>query len=160
MMYIMKLMIRRALQHHQAGNVDALLKFYTKDVRFIFPGKNSWAGESRGKEALAAWLRRFHGAGLKIEPHEIVVGGPPWNMTACIRITDQATDSAGKVVYESRAVLFGKVRWGKIVFYEIYEDTEKVAALDEYLARQGASSAAGSSLSQRGEGVTWLCWGY
>jgi len=35
--YIVKLMIRNALRHHQAGNVDALLKFYAKDVRFIFP---------------------------------------------------------------------------------------------------------------------------
>ena len=141
-MYIMKLMIRRALRHHQAGNVDALLKFYAENARFVFPGKNSWAGEFQGKQAIAAWLRRFHGAGLKIEPHEIVVGGPPWNMTVCIRITDKATDSAGKVVYENRAVLFGKVRWGKIEFYEVYEDTEKVAALDEYLASREASSGA------------------
>lgn len=138
--YIVKLMIRRTLRHHQDGNVEALLKSYADDVRFVFPGKSSWAGEFQGKEAIASWLRRFHRAGLKLEPHEIVVGGPPWNMTVCIRITDQATDSAGKIVYENRAVLFGKVRWGKVVFYEVYEDTEKVAALDEYLARQGASS--------------------
>src|SRR5215469_7666957 len=135
-MCITRLMIRRALRHHQAGDVDALLKFYAKDVRFIFPGKNSWAGEFQGKEAVRAWLRRFHCAGLKIEPHEIVVGGPPWNMTVCIRITDRAKDLNGTVVYQNRAVLFGKVRWGKIVFYEVYEDTEKVQALDEYLARQ------------------------
>jgi len=38
------------------------------------------------------------------------------------------------VIYENRAVLFGKIRWGKITFYEVYEDTEKVAALDAYLA--------------------------
>ena len=31
------------------------------------------------------------------------------------------------------------------VFYEVYEDTEKVKALDEYLARQGKSSGAGVS---------------
>ena len=30
--------------------------------------------------------------------------------------------------------------WGKIVFYEIYEDTEKVKAIDEYLAQQHVSS--------------------
>ena len=53
-MYIVKLMIRRALRHHQAGNVDALLKFYSNDVRFVFPGKNSWAGEFQGKEAFHA----------------------------------------------------------------------------------------------------------
>ena len=33
----------------------------------------------------------------------------------------------------NRAVLFGKIRWGKITFYEVYEDTERVAALDGHL---------------------------
>ena len=70
-------MIRWALGHHQASNVDALLKFYGKDGRFGFSGKNSWAGKFQGKPAVAAWLQQFHDAGLKIEPHEIVVGGPP-----------------------------------------------------------------------------------
>jgi len=134
--YIVKRIIRRALRHHQAGNVDALLKFYAADVTFVFPGKSSWAGEFHGQEAIASWLRRFHSAGLKLQVHEILAGGPPWNTTVCIRITDQAAGSNGGVVYENRAVLFGKVRWGKIVFYEVYEDTQKVAELDQYLARQ------------------------
>lgn len=138
--YLLKLMIRRALGHHQDGDVDALLKFYGKEARFVFPGKNSWAGEFRGKEAIGDWLRRFHKAGLKIEAHDIVVGGFPWDTTVCIRITDHATDSGGRIVYENRAVLFGKVRWGKIVFYEVYEDTEKVKALDEYLAKHEVSA--------------------
>ena len=144
-MCITKLMIRRALRHHQAGNVDALLKFYAKDVKFIFPGNNSWAGEFHGKEAIAAWLQRFHRAGLKLEPQEIVVGGPPWNLTVCVRITDYAKDSNGNLIYHNRAVLFGKVRWGKIVFYEVYEDTEKVRALDEYLTTSESSSSASKS---------------
>ena len=46
------------------------------------------------------------------------------------------------MIYENRAVLFGRIRWGKITFYEVYEDTEKVAALDAYLAdRQPGGSA-------------------
>ena len=59
-------------------------------------------------------------------------------MTVCIRITDRAKDSNGNVVCQNRAVLFGKVRWGKIVFYEVYENTEKVKALDEYPPGRGS----------------------
>ena len=132
--YVVKLLIRRTLRRHQSGDVEALLRSYADDARFVFPGNNSWAGEFRGKEAIASWLRRFHEAGLKVQPHEIVVGGPPWNTTVCVRITDRATDAGGNVIYENRAVLFGKIRWGKITFYEVYEDTEKVAVLDAYLA--------------------------
>jgi len=58
--------------------------------------------------------------------HEIVVGGPPSDtIIVSIRTTDQATASEGEVVYHNRAALPGKVRWGKIVFYEVYEDTQK-----------------------------------
>jgi len=106
--------------------VDALLRSYANDVRFVFPGNNSSASGFRRKEAVASWLRRFHDAGLKIHPHEIVVGGPPWNTSVCIGITDWATGADGDVIYENRAVLFGKIQWGKITFYEVYEDTEKV----------------------------------
>ncbi len=66
-------------------------------------------------------------------------------MTVCVRITDHAKDSNGNVVYQNRAVLFGKVRWGEIVFYGVDENTEKVKALDQYLAMQGISSGAGVS---------------
>jgi ketosteroid isomerase-like protein len=131
--YLATLMIRRALRHHQDRDVDALLKFYADDVRFVFPGSSSWAGDFRGKEAVATWLGRFHAAGLKMEVHEILAGGWPWNMTVCIRITDNCRSPTGELVYENRAVLFGRVRWGKIAFYEVYEDTEKVAAFDAYL---------------------------
>jgi hypothetical protein len=31
-------------------------------------------------------------------------------------------------------MFFGKVAWGKITSYEIHEDTEKVVALDKYVA--------------------------
>jgi hypothetical protein len=103
--------------------------------------KNSWAGEFQGKETIASWVRRFHEAGLKLKPHEIVVGGFPYNTTVCIRITDQATDSNGSVVYENRGVLFCKLRWGKMVFYEVYEDTEKVKVFDDHLARKAGSTA-------------------
>lgn len=106
-----------------------------KRREICFSWEEFLGGGVRGKEAIGDWLRRFHKAALKIEEHEIVVGGFPWDTTVCIRITDHSTDSGGRIVYENRAVLFGKVRWGKIVFYEVYKDTEKVKALDEYLEK-------------------------
>ena len=54
----------------------------------------------------------------------------------------------------NRAVLFGKIRWGKINFYEVYEDTERVAALDAHLAgrqfrRDGLKEAPGYKRAAR-----------
>ncbi len=36
-------------------------------------------------------------------------------------------------------MIFGQIVWGKIKSYEVFLDTEKVAAFDEYLASQAGS---------------------
>jgi ketosteroid isomerase-like protein len=131
--WLARVLIRRSLRMHQAGDVEGLLKTYADDVHFVFPGNNSWATDTRDKAVLGAWLRRFHVAGLKIDVHDILVGGPPWNMRVCLQFTDHACDGDGLVVYENTGVIYGKGRWGKMTDYTVYEDTEKVAEFDKYL---------------------------
>src|SRR5712692_7497657 len=139
--WLVRFMVRRSLRRHKAGDVEGLLKTYADDVRFVFPCRSSWAADLRGKEAVEPWLRRFHRVGLKLEPHEILVGGPPWNTTVCVHFTDQARGSDGEIVYSNSGVLFGKAAWGKIKHYVVYEDTQKVAELDEYLAKHEPTRA-------------------
>jgi hypothetical protein len=130
--YIVKLLIRRALRRHQSGDVEALLRSYADDVRFVFPAIIlGWRVPGKGSHrALAEAISRRRPEGPAARDSR---RRPPWNTTG-IRITDRATDAGGNVIYENRALLFGKIRWGKITFCEVYEDTEKVAALDAYLA--------------------------
>lgn len=135
--WIVRLMIRRAIGRMNAGDLDPILSTYADDVHFVFPGKNSWAGDYRGKDEIERFLRRFVRAGLQFEPQEIIVGGPPWRTSVCIRYLDQAKDSDGTTVYTNRGIVYAQVVWGKIAYYEVYEDTEKVAEFDEYLASQG-----------------------
>ena len=92
---------------------------------------------SRATVAIGRWYARFTRAGLQIEPHEILVKGPPWNTTVCVHFTDHAAAPDGEVVYTNHGVLFIKIAWGKIRFSTVYEDTQKVAAFDEYLAAVG-----------------------
>ena len=99
----------------------------------MFPGKNSWAGEFRGKDEVKRWVRRVYQVGLRLEPHEMLVTGPPWDTSVALRFTDRCIAPDGTVVYANRGMIFGKIVWGKITSYEIHEDTEKVVALDEYL---------------------------
>jgi ketosteroid isomerase-like protein len=129
-----RLALRHNLAQLRAGDSGPLLRFYADDVHFRFPGDSSWAGEVRGKPELERWLRRFIDAGLQIYADEIVVKGPPWKTTVIIRGTDHARDGRGEIVYENRVVIWGTASWGKVRRYEVYEDTQKTAALDEYLA--------------------------
>jgi hypothetical protein len=109
---------------------------YADDVRFVFPGRSSWAADLRGKDEVERWVRRFVRVGLQLEPHKILVAGPPWDTTVCLRFTDEATASDGTIVYSNQGTIFAKIAWGKVTYYEVNEDTQKVAEFDEWLAAQ------------------------
>ena len=80
--------------------------------------------------------------GLTGQAHEILVNGPPWRTTVAILFTATARDDAGATVYDNRAVLFARARWGKITYQEDFEDTHKSEAFDQYLRTARASAGA------------------
>ena len=133
-------MLHRTLRSLREGDLEPLFSTYADDITFVFPGHNSWAGEFRGRGEVERWVRRVYQVGLRLEPHEILVMGPPWDTTVCLRFTDRCTASDGTIVYTNRGVILGKIAWGKITYYEVNEDTEKVVALDEYVAAHEPTS--------------------
>ena len=42
-------------------------------------------------------------------------------------------NAAGERIYDNRFVIWAHLKWGRLKAYEVYEDTEKAAALDQYL---------------------------
>ncbi|HWF74280.1 MAG TPA: hypothetical protein VG186_13105 [Solirubrobacteraceae bacterium] len=136
---------RKVLSHNyarlRAGDYRPVLRFDARDVRFRFPGANSWGGEYRGKPEVERWLQRFVAAGFQIFADEIVVKGPPWDTTLILRGHDFLKSSTGETVYENRYVIWAHAKWGLIRDYEVYEDTEKATAVDRYLAEHGDRAA-------------------
>jgi ketosteroid isomerase-like protein len=130
-----------------AGDTGPTLKMDAEEVRFRFPGDSSWGGEFNGKAELEPWLQRFADAGLQISPEEVVLKGFPWKQTICIRGPVHLDSPEGERVYENRYVIWGRVSWGLVREYEVYEDTQKSKALDQYLA------STGDALSQRAVGA-------
>ena len=113
------------------------------DVRFVFPGSNSWSGEFNGRSQHQSWLERLVRVGVKTEPDEVAVSGLPWKMKVCIRGRSWRYSPSGERIYDNRFVIWGHLKWGKLRDYEVYEDTEKAQALDDYLeAHQPALMAA------------------
>jgi ketosteroid isomerase-like protein len=127
-------MLARNMRRLREGDMAPLLASYADDVHFVFPGESSWKADLRGKEEVAVWVARFLRVGLELTPEQILVSGPPWNTTICIRFTDHLTLPDGTVAYENRGTMLGTVVWGRLRAYEVHEDTQKSAALDEWLA--------------------------
>jgi ketosteroid isomerase-like protein len=140
--WLAKRLIDRQLARLRAGDHLPLLRLYADDVRFVFPGDSSWSGEVRGREAMGRWLQRLTGAGLQNFADQVIVAGPPWDMTIAMRGHDYLRAPDGRVVYQNRYVLWGRMAWGKIKDYEAYEDTGKLHALDNYLASNGIAEPA------------------
>jgi ketosteroid isomerase-like protein len=118
----------------RAGDPGPTLRLDAGDVRFRFPGDSSWAIESEGKDELRPWLERLARVGIQTFADEVVVKGFPWKQTVCVRGYDYLKSPEGETVYENRYVIWGRMRWGLVKEYEVYEDTQKAKALDDYLA--------------------------
>ena len=126
--------VRAAVRRLRAGDPEPVLGLLAPDVRFRFPGRNSWATDVRGRDEVRLWLRRFVDAGLRLDVDDILVAGPPWATRVCVRFTDHCDDESGRLVYLNRGVILAEVSWGRAVRYDVVVDTEKVAELDAYLA--------------------------
>jgi hypothetical protein len=135
--WLAKRLLARDMARLRAGDYRPQLSRVAEDVRFRFPGTSSWATELQGKKDLERWLQRFVRVGLQIYPDEVVVKGPPWNTTLVVRGPIHLKSPAGEMVWENRYVIWGRMSWGLLREYEVYEDTEKSTALDEYLAGAG-----------------------
>ena len=125
-----------------AGDPRPTLLLDAEDVEFTFPGDSTWGGVFHGKRELRPWLERFARVGLKIFADEVVIKGPPWRATVCVRGHDQLDAPDGERVYENRYVIWGRMAWGKLKQYEVYEDTQKSKTLDEWLERHERPAAA------------------
>jgi hypothetical protein len=139
--WLAKKLLARDMARLRAGDYRPQLSRVAEDVRFRFPGTSSWATELQGKKDLERWLQRFVRVGLQIYPDEVVVKGPPWNATLVVRGPIHLKSPAGETVWENRYVIWGRMSWRLLREYEVYEDTEKSTALDEYLAGAGEVAA-------------------
>jgi ketosteroid isomerase-like protein len=125
-----------------AGDPEPTLRLDADDVRLRFPGDSSWSGEIHGKQEVRRWLERFTSVGLQIFADEVVVKGFPWRQTLCVRGHDYLRSPEGDLVYENHYVIWGRVAWGQLKDYEVYEDTQKATALDAWLAEHRPALAA------------------
>ncbi len=139
--WLAKRMLDRAYGRLNAGDPAMLLRLDAQDVRFRFPGESSWTADIRGRDEVERWLNRMIATGLQHRPEQVVVQGPPWNMTICLRSTDHLESPSGETVYSNRYVIWGRMAWGLLREYEVYEDTQRLKGLDDYLAAQEGAIA-------------------
>lgn len=131
--WLAKQVIVYVMGRARAGDVRPTLALDAPDVQLTFPGQNSWSGVFRGRAEVARWLQRLAAIGIQTFPDEVVATGMPWNSTVCVRGHDHYDTPDGERVYENRFVIWGRMSWGRLKEYEVYEDTHKANELDGWL---------------------------
>jgi ketosteroid isomerase-like protein len=141
--HVLLLKLRRDVQALNAGDYRRVLSNYARDAVLRFnEGEHRWAGEHRGKVAIALFLQSFVDAGLQGHVSELFVAGAPWRLTLIARFDDHAQDRAGEEIYRNRTILLARTRWGRIVVQEdFYEDTQRIIALDARLRELDARAS-------------------
>jgi ketosteroid isomerase-like protein len=141
--WLTKKLLSYVMLRERQGDIRPALKLDRDDVQFDFPGTNSWSGHYDGKAEVRRWQERMVRVGVKTDVDEVAVSGFPWNTTVAVRGRSWWDNARGERIYDNRFVIWGRLRWGKMAAYEVYEDTEKAAALDAYLeAHEPALGAA------------------
>ena len=151
-------LLRHSINKLNSGDYSLMLKMASPDFELAFPGENSWATmfrpqqlgrgrhvTHRGVDEAAAFADRFVDEGIQFQIEDILVNGPPWNTRIALRVHDfVSADDEGTDVYNNRAVLFLELRWGRLVRWEDYEDTQRVAAWDRAItsSRRGRARSA------------------
>jgi ketosteroid isomerase-like protein len=137
-------LMRHSIHRLNNGDYSLMLKLASPNFELAFPGQNSWStmfrsqvpGRDRhvthhGIDEATAFAERFVGEGIQFHIEDILVNGPPWNTRIAMRVHDFIPRrDGGPDVYSNRAVLFLEVRWGRLIRWEDYEDTERVSAWD------------------------------
>jgi ketosteroid isomerase-like protein len=148
-------LVRLGIRRLNDGDPSMLLRMASPDVEFTFPGDNSWAAMNRpveksrrahvthrGREECRIFAERFVAEGLHLEIEDILVNGPPWHLRVAVRANDHQLARDGSDLYNNRVVDFMEMRWGRIVRWELYEDSERVAAWDREHGLRGGGKAA------------------
>jgi ketosteroid isomerase-like protein len=133
-------MLRRNVAALMDGDPAPLLRMYAPNATLEFPGDHSWGPVYRGRDEIAGFLRRFLDTGLRGELGAIFVAGPPWATRIAVEFDDHVDAADGTRMYDNRAVIVLRTRWGRVVGERVYEDTQKVAALDTHLERTAVAA--------------------
>lgn len=128
--------VRRMLR----GELDGLVAQFHPRAELVFPGRSSFAGTFRGRDAIAAWLRRFVSMRPEYIVRDVLVAGFPWNM----RVSYWVSDRIGRH-YNNEAVVYLRLRWFRVVQQRVFLDTERVVEWERDHPEETARELIGST---------------
>lgn len=137
--WLVRMQVGRGYRALGSGDAAPVLRLFRPGARFRFAGSHSWAIDTNDRNQIESWFERFAALRPQLVVLDVVVNGPPWNMSACVIFDDALRDPSGQFVYTKHGVQYVRLRWGKIVYDEVNLDTQQVAKYDVLMGLSDSS---------------------
>jgi ketosteroid isomerase-like protein len=126
---------------------DTLLARCSEDMTHVFAGDHALGGTRNSKAAFTRWIERLNRLFpvLEFQPREVLVRGPPWNMTVAVFWTDRG-EAADGTPYENAGAHELRLTWGRLTALRAHLDTQRLSATLDRMARNGLDEAAAAPI--------------
>jgi ketosteroid isomerase-like protein len=118
------------------------------DVQHRFGGSGALGGERHTREGLRRWFERLFRLfpQLRFAVAHITVGGPPWDLTVAAQWTAEVTPAHGPP-YENVGVHVIRIRRGRVVSIQAYEDSDAIARACQIMLEHGIAEAGAEPIT-------------
>ncbi len=128
--WLVRILVTRGYRALRFGDAAPVARLFRSAARFRFAGSHSWAIDTNDIHQIESWFERFAALKPELVVLDVVVNGPPWNMSTCVIFDDAFRDPSGQVVYANHGVQYLRLRWGKVILDKVHLDTQQVAKYD------------------------------
>jgi len=132
---------KKAWAAMNAHDYEAIISLLAESFEVRFIGDTSLGGSRHTREAMRAWFQRFFRLfpDARFEMRDVAVDGWPWNTGIFGTFEINATVLGQR--YDNVFVQFVKMRWGRVTYYAVYEDSLKFWRAAQEMSRQGIAEA-------------------
>jgi len=141
--------VRSAFDDLSRGNYGTVVQISHRNVHHVFAGDHPLGGERHSRDAVKEWFERLFRLfpQLRFEVRDVLVKGWPWNTKVAVAWVAQVTPLVGEP-YANEGVHLIQFRWGRLMYFHAYEDSQKVADACRRMAAEGIEEAAAAPISE------------
>lgn len=133
---------RAVFEQLSRGAWGEVLGGLSDDVEHGFPGDHPLGGVRHSREAVARWFERLERLfpGHEFRVHRVSAAGWPWSTWVAVQWSARLTPAHGEP-YVNEGAHWIQLRWGRVVAFHAYLDTQLVARACAHMAEHGVAEA-------------------
>ncbi|MBK8136554.1 MAG: nuclear transport factor 2 family protein [Chloroflexi bacterium] len=147
---IVKRVVQRTFVNLNHADYQAVMASYVPDVQHTMAGEHALGGTRHTLEAVEQWYKRLFAVfgAIRFTVRNMLIQGMPWDTKIAVKVEIAATLRDGRP-YSNQLAMFVDLKWGRITRIDMHEDTQKLAATLQEIARMGVAEAAAAPITSQ-----------